>query len=594
MGNKKTSLTYIVLYVMGAVAVIWFSMLIAPYVDGGLISVLGGISEALEEPFNLAWTDSTLKTIVILLSIYVLAILIYLSDTRATRHGEEYGSAKWGSVRQLNRKFATRDSFNNKILTQNVRMGWDGHKHKRNLNTVVIGGAGAGKSQFFAILNILQGKTSLIVTDPSGELLRATGWFLKYIAKYKVKVLDFLNIEKSDCYNPFCYIRTDDDILKIADILFKNTTPKDSKAQDPFWDNSAKILLEALMFYLWHEVPEDEQNFTMVMDMIRAGDISDDENYSSPLDILFERLEMRNPEHIAVKYYKDYHKGAADTIRSVQATLISHMSKFNMESMQKLTMVDEMNLASLGEEKTAIFMIIPETDTSYNFLPGMLYMQAFNESYMVADKKYKGRLPIPIHCLMDEFANVILPDDFEKIISTCRKRNICVSIILQGITQLQALYKDQWQAIMGNCDELLYMGSNEKECHKYISEMLGKQTISFKTFGRNKGHSGSSSSNQQLTGRELMSPEEVRLLDEDKAILFIKSCRPVIDFKYNPAKHPNAKYNTRFGGIPYEHGKTDKALKWNELDEKFNIDGEYQLLTDEEVWQQYVGRDKAS
>ena len=551
-----------------------------------------------------------------------MCILLYLSDTRNFRHGEEYGSAKWGSAFLTNLKYASMHYYNNKLLTSSVRIGWNGYRHHRNLNTIVIGGSGAGKSQGYAIPNLLQGSVpamvklqnfwirvsnvfrrclkvpekemlplspkgaaSFIVTDPKGELLRCCGTFLETCG-YKIRVLDFVEIWKSHGYNPFRYIRRDDDVLKLADVIFKNTTPKDQKTSDPFWEDSAKIMLESLMLYLYHEAPPDEQNFSMVMEMIRYGRVQEDSRGNripSTLDICFERLEMQNPDHIAVKFYKDCNAGAADTIRSIHATLISHLAKFNMESLKKMTNKDEMELEKVGEEKTAIFMILPENDTSYNFLAGMLYTQAFDELYRVADVLRKGRLKIPVEFLMDEFANIVLPDDFSKLVATMRSRNISVSIIIQNITQLQALYKDYWQSIIGNCDIMLYLGGNEKEVHKYISELLDKETIVVKNSSLNKGRSGGSSNSYQYTGRDLMTPGEVRELPDDESILFIRGRNPVIDKKISPKEIPNYKWNPRFGGKIYEHGKCDRLMKWRDLDEKFNNDNEYVIFSDEDA-----------
>ena len=390
---------------------------------------------------------------------------------------------------------------------------------------------------------------------------------------YKVKVLDLVTPKLSHCYNPFKYIQDDNDVQKLVANLFKSTTPKGAGASsDPFWDIAAQMLLSALIFYLKYEAPEDEQNFAVVGEMLRAGKPKeDDEDYESPLDILFKKLEYRNPDHIAVKYYKDYHSGAGRTLKSIQVTLSSKLEKFNIDEIANLTMTDEMELDRLGEEKIAVFAVIPDTHTSYNFLVSILYTQIFQNAFYRADNNYRGALPIPVHFLMDEFANVALPDDFDKILSVMRSRNVFVSIILQNLSQLKALFEKQWESIVGNCDQFLYLGGNEQSTHKYVTELLGKETIDTNTYGKSTGHSGSYSTNYQSTGRELLTADEVRMLDNDKAILLIRGEKPVIDFKYDILKHPNVKYTADGDGKMYEHGEVTRAT------------GEIQELTEDEI-----------
>lgn len=399
----------------------------------------------------------------------------------------------------------------------------------------------------------------------TGQLLEKEG--------YKVKVLDLVTPKLSHCYNPFKYIQDDNDVQKLVANLFKSTTPKGAgSSSDPFWDIAAQMLLSALIFYLKYEAPEDEQNFAVVGEMLRAGKPKeDDEDYESPLDILFKKLEHRKPDHIAIKYYKDYHSGAGRTLKSIQVTLSSKLEKFNIDEIANLTMTDEMELDRLGEEKIAIFAVIPDTHTSYNFLVSILYTQIFQNAFYRADNNYRGALPIPIHFLMDEFANVALPDDFDKILSVMRSRNVFVSIILQNLSQLKALFKKQWESIVGNCDQFLYLGGNEQSTHKYVTELLGKETIDTNTYGKSTGHSGSYSTNYQATGRELLTADEVRMLDNDKAILLIRGEKPVIDFKYDILKHPNVKYTADGDGKMYEHGVITRAT------------GEIQELTEDEI-----------
>lgn len=567
MRHDKFSKQNILLYCLGTIPVIWLALLIAPFMEDGLPGLIRNFGAAMSRPFCITLCEDSLKTVLILLLCYGLAIGMYLSTQRNYRRREEHGSAQWGSPVQVNRKYADKVSTRNKILTQNVSVGLDGRKHRRNLNTLVCGGSGAGKTRFFAKPNLCQANSSYVVLDPKGELLRDTGNLLS--AKgYDIKVLDLINMEKSHCYNPFVYLRSDNDIQRLVTNLFKNTTPKGSQSQDPFWDQAATMLLLALIFYLHYEAPPEEQNFPMVMEMIRAGEVrEDDETYKSALDILFERLEMRNPEHIALKYYRSYHSGSGKTLKSIQITLISRLEKFNLESLASITQNDELELWSIGEKKTAVFAIIPDNDSSFSFLVGMLYTQLFQQLYYQADVIHGGRLPVHVHFLMDEFANVALPDEFDKLLSTMRSREISVSIIIQNLAQLKALFEKQWESIVGNCDEFLYLGGNEQSTHEYVSKLLGKETIDTNSYGQSKGRNGSYSTNWQLAGRELMTPDEVRMLDNRYALLFIRGERPVEDLKFDILKHPNIALTTDGGADPYRHGEDSISIAALSIDE---------------------------
>ena len=549
------------LYALGLIPVIWFALLIAPSVSGGLAEIMNGLPAAMNNPFKLMWCEDSVKTVLIFIAAYGLGIGIYLSSRRNYRRGEEHGSAKWGDARAVNKKYRAKDPLQNRIFTQHVRMGLDGRKHRRNLNTLVVGGSGAGKSRFYAKVNLCQANTSYFVLDCKGELLRDCGSLLERQG-YEIRIVDLLNMEKSHCYNPFSYLKNDNDVQKMVTNLFKATTPKGSQSNDPFWDTTASMLLLALVFYLWYEAPEDEKNFPMVMEMLRAGEVrEDDDSYQSPLDELFDRLEMRSPDHIAVKYYKDYRSGSAKTLKSIQITLASRLEKFNLSSVAALTATDELDLSSMGEKKVALFALIPDNDASFNFLVSLLYASTFQELFYSADRKHGGSLPVPVHFLMDEFANVSLPDDFDKLLATMRSRNISVSIIIQNIARLKALFEKQWESIIGNCDEFLYLGGNETSTHKLISEnYLGKSTLWLDTYGKSTGHSGSYSTNNQLTGRELMTPDEVRMLDNNLALLFIRGEAPLMDEKYDLLKHPNVKYTTDGGAPAYTHGGTEYAV----------------------------------
>lgn len=567
MRHDKFSKQNILLYCLGTIPVIWLALLIAPFMEDGLPGLIRNFGAAMSRPFHITLCEGSLKTVLVLLLCYGIAIGIYLSTQRNYRRREEHGSAQWGSPAQVNGKYADKIPAQNKILTQNVSVGLDGRKHRRNLNTLVCGGSGAGKTRFFAKPNLCQANSSYVVLDPKGELLRDTGNLLS--AKgYDIKVLDLINMEKSHCYNPFVYLRSDNDIQRLVTNLFKNTTPKGSQSQDPFWDQAATMLLLALIFYLHYEAPPEEQNFPMVMEMIRAGEVrEDDETYKSALDILFERLEMRNPEHIALKYYRSYHSGSGKTLKSIQITLISRLEKFNLESLASITQNDELELWSIGEKKTAVFAIIPDNDSSFSFLVGMLYTQLFQQLYYQADVIHGGRLPVHVHFLMDEFANVALPDEFDKLLSTMRSREISVSIIIQNLAQLKALFEKQWESIVGNCDEFLYLGGNEQSTHEYVSKLLGKETIDTNSYGQSKGRNGSYSTNWQLAGRELMTPDEVRMLDNRYALLFIRGERPVEDLKFDILKHPNIALTADGGAGPYRHGEDSISIAALSIDE---------------------------
>ena len=544
MRNDNDQKTGLILSICGIVPVVWLSLLTAPYVSGGIVEIVSGLSVAVNNPFSITVCEDSVKTVLIFLLAYAMGIGVYFSTRRNYRRREEHGSAKWGNAGALNKKYRDKDPSANKLLTQNVRIGLDGKKHRRNLNILVCGGSGAGKTRFFCKPNAMQCNTSFVILDPNGEIVRDIGGLLENKG-YEVRVLDLINMHRSHCYNPFVYLRNDNDVQRLVTNLFKATTPKGSQSQDPFWDTAASMLLLALVFYLKYEAPPDEQNFPMVMELLRAGEVrEDDDSYVSPLDELFDRLEMVNPEHIALKYYRDYHSGSAKTLKSIQITLAARLEKFNLESLAGLTATDELDLPSLGEKKVALFALIPDNDTSFNFLVSILYTQLFQQLFYLADHKYGGSLPVHCHFIMDEFANVSLPDDFDKILSVMRSRGVSVSIILQNLAQLKALFEKQWESIVGNCDEFLYLGGNEQSTHKYVSELLGKETIDTNTYGKSSGRSGNYSTNYQISGRELMTPDEVRMLDNRYALLFVRGERPVMDFKYDILKHPNVALTT--------------------------------------------------
>lgn len=552
---------------------------IAP--DKNFIQILETLSEKLEQPFFITYTPYTFQCILIFTAAYFLGIGIYESQKRNYRRGVEHGSAKWGNVSEICRRYCEKQYTQNLLLTQHFRMGLDGYKHKRNLNVLVVGGSGAGKSRTYAIPNIMQCNCSMVITDPKAELLRKTGGVLERNG-YEVRVFDLINPETSWCYNPFAYVRDDKDVLKLINNLIRNTTPKGAQSSDPFWEKSETALLQALMLYLLHEAPPEEQNFPMIMEMLGSAQVKeDDEDYQSPLDILFERLEMRDPESIAVKQYAIYKQAAGKTAKSILISVGVRLAAFNLKQIANLTCTDELDLYSIGEKKVALFCCIPDADTSMNYLVGMIYSNLFQTLYYVADRKYGGRLPIPVHCIMDEWPNVALPDDFDKILATMRSRGISCSIIIQNIAQMKALFKDSYESLIGNCDEFLYLGGNEKEGHKYVSELLGKETLDTNTYGQTKGRSGSYSVNYQQTGRELLTPDEIRLLDNRKAILFIRGERPIMDDKYDLKKHVNFRYTEDGGASPYDYAKT--PLAHDDLKIDINRLDDYELLSTEDI-----------
>ena len=555
--------------------------------DSNLLQILQVLTEKLDQPFSISYTPYTLRCVFTFTIAYALGIGIYYSQKRNYRRGVEHGSAKWGDAASICKRYRDKRYTQNLILTQNFRMGLDCYKHKRNLNVLVVGGSGAGKSRAYAVVNIMQCNCSMVVTDPKGELLRKTGGLLEREG-YEVRVFDLINPETSFCYNPFAYVRDDKDVLKLINNLIRNTTPKGAQSSDPFWEKSETALLQALMLYLLHEAPPEEQNFSMIMEMLGSAQVKeDDEEYQSPLDILFERLEMRNPESIAVKQYAIYKQAAGKTAKSILISVGVRLAAFNLKQIANLACTDELDLYSIGEKKVALFCCIPDADTSLNYLVGMIYSNLFQTLYYVADRKYHGKLPIPVHCIMDEWPNVALPDDFDKLLATMRSRAISCSIIIQNIAQRKALFKDSWESLIGNADEFLYLGGNEKEGHKYVSELLGKETLDTNTYGQTKGRSGSYSVNFQQSGRELLTPDEVRLLDNRKAVLLVRGERPILDEKYDLHKHVNVKYTEDGGAPPYDYAKAPLSHEDVTIDTR-RLD-DYELLSAEEL----LGREQS-
>ena len=571
------------IWLAGLPVIWWAAILIADAIQPGrnLFELMEVLTEKMNHPFQLHYTEYTIKSMLVCTLLYAAGIGIFYSSQKNYRRGEEHGSARWGDARQICKKYSQKPYSQNILMTQNFRISLDTHKHRRCLNILVVGGSGAGKSRGFALPNIMQCCCSMVITDPKAELLRKTGGLLEKKG-YEVRVFDLINPDTSFCYNPFEYVHDDKDVLRLISNLIQNTTPKGSQSSDPFWEKSETALLQALMLYLLHEAPPEEQNFAMIMEMLGSAQVKEeDEDYESPLDILFDRLEMRDPDSIAVKQYHIYKQAAGKTAKSILISVGVRLAAFNLPQIAKLTNTDELDLSSMGERKVALFCCIPDADTSLNYLVGMIYSQLFQTLYYMADRVHGGALPVPVNCIMDEFPNVSLPNEFEKILATCRSRSIYCSIIIQNMSQLKALFKDSWESLVGNCDEFLYLGGNEKETHKYVSELLGKETIDTNTYGQTKGKSGSYSTNFQQSGRELLQPDEVRMLDNQNALLFIRGERPILDAKYDLMKHPNIRYTEDGGAGPFNYAKAPLAHDDFTFDETRYDD--YELLLDEDI-----------
>ena len=564
MNRQENNKTLIILFICAVPVIIWLALIIAGCYEQGikLFELLDRLTVAVNNPTHIVFNEYSLKAVLIFLFLYAMGIGVYFSSRENRRPGEEHGSARWGNVKSIVRRYADKNSSSNIILTQNMRLGLNAKKHRRNLNVLVVGGSGAGKTRFYAKPNLMQCNTSFIVADPKGEMLRSIAPLL--IEKgYDIKVFNLIEPENSDGYNPFVYIRKDEDVIRLISNLIQNTTPKNAQQNDPFWEKSEIALDSALMLYLLHEAPPEEQTFEMLMFLIEnAATVEDDEDgYQSPVDILFNGLEEEKPEHIAVKQYKIFKQASGKTAKSILISAAVRLAAFNLPEIAKMTSYDNLDIGSLGERKRAIFCVIPDNDNSFNYLVGMLYTQAFQALYFNADSNHGGELPVPVHIVMDEFANVALPDNFERILATMRSRRISVSIIIQNMAQLKALFKDSWENITGNCDTLLYLGGNEQSTHEYISKMLGKETIDTRTRGITKGQHGSSNTNYQNAGRELLTLDEVRLLDNSNALIFIRGERPLIDKKFDILSHPNIAKTADGKAIPYKHSKSGKYLR---------------------------------
>lgn len=572
-----------VVWAVLAVPVIYMAMVLACSYEAGtdLFALMERFGLLLGRPDLLRWTAYTPRFLLVFLLLYGGGVLLYYADHENRRPGEEYGSAKWGNARELNKRYADQNG-KNVILTKRISIGLDGYKHRRNLNILVVGGSGSGKTRFFCKPGIMSVNCSYLIVDPKGEMLRSTGYLLKEEG-YDVKVFDLIHPRQSDGYNPFTYIRDDPDVLKLMDNLVKNTTPPKGASNDPFWEKAEIALDSTLMLYLLYEAPVEEQNFEMLMFMLECARVmEEDEQYQSPLDLLFQTLEERDPSHIAVREYKVYKQAAGKTAKSILVTASVRLAAFIFPQYAAMMQTDEMDFPSLGERKRAIFCVIPVNDGSMNYLVSMLLTQCFQQLYLRADERYNGRLPMPVRVIQDEWANVAQPDSYPKVLATCRSYNIGINIIVQNIQSIKALYKDEWEGIIGNCDTLLFLGGgNEPTSLEFVSKLLGKETVHTRTRGRTKGRSGSSSVNFQQTGRDLMTPDEIRMLPANDALLFIRGEKPVRDKKYNIKKHPNVRRTADGRAKPYIHNPPVPDYTLPDLPYEFRTLDDYTFLEDE-------------
>ena len=549
--HKQSRRGDILLCVFMYVPVAWLALVLAQYFGvGGLPMLIENLTMTLNNPLSITWTDKSLVALLFATGIYIFCIGLYFTDQARRRDGEEHGSATWGSPKQVNAIFAQKL---NKPLTRHVKLGLDAYKHKRNLNVLVIGGSGASKTRGFVKPNILEGNgCSMVITDPKMEVLNATGSFLKSQG-YDIRVLNLVNLSQSDGYNPFVYLRDDKDVLKLVTNLIQATTPKGSHESDPFWTKAETALFMAIILMLFHEAPAYEQNFSMVLKVLEYAEVKEeDEDHVSPLDLLFNSLEQEQPDHIAVKQYHIFKMAAGKTAKSILVAAAVRINAFSLPQVKAITDHDDMDLYSLGEKKCALYAVIPDNDGSFNFLVSLLYAQAFQALYYSADQIHHGPLPNHVHFILDEFAAMPLPG-YTRELATMRSRNISSSTIIQNIAQIKELYKDSWETILGNSDTILYLGGNESSTHKLISEMLGKSSILTRSHGESHGKSGSYSTNTQSSGRELLAPDEVRMLDNRYCILFIRGAPPVMDLKYDLMRHPNIRFSPDGGGPQYVH-----------------------------------------
>lgn len=569
-GKKKPSKVFLLL---GAVLAGYLGYLIGGAWEQGmdLMKFMDRFNRVCEMPFANYFNENTVKCVAIVVVIYAMALIMYYTSQRNYMPGQEFGTAKLETPARVNKILMDKDENFNRILSQNVKMSLDFRRLKLNGNILICGGSGAGKTFYEVKPNLMQmpHNCSFICTDPKGEILRSCGQMLKNNG-YNVKVINLLEMDKSDCYNPFSYIREETDVVKLITNLISNTTPKGATPSDPFWEKAEGLFLQAIFYYVWLEEKPCKRNFETVLKLLGEAEVKEP-GKASRLDVRMKFLEENSPmgaNHPAVKQYNKCMRGAGDTVRSIIISANSRLAFLENKQVLRLLSKDELNLADIGigvngdgETKTALFCVIPDSDKSYNFIIGMLYTQIFQELYYQADFNCGGRLPIHVTFMLDEFANVALPDDYCSLLSTMRSREISSIIIIQNFAQLKALFKDTWETIPGNCDTFIYLGGNEQSTHKYVSELLGKGTIDKKSSGETKGRQGSSSRNYDVLGREIFTPDEVRKLDNKKCIIFIRGFDPILDNKYIPFAHPMFNQTADGKGEPYVHTiKTDSHL----------------------------------
>ena len=508
-----------------------------------LISVVKGVSELTKAPLlSFHFTDISIG------AIGALAVkgILYLRSKNAKkfRKGIEYGSARWGTPEDI-KPYIDGDFYNNILLTNTERLTMNSRpknpKFARNKNVLVIGGSGSGKTRFFVKPNLMQMTTSYCVTDPKGTILVECGKMLQK-GGYKIRSLNTINFKKSMHYNPFAYIRSEKDILKLVNVIIANTKGDGEKSGEDFWVKAERLLYCALIGYIYYEAPEEEKNFITLLDLINASEArEDDENYKSPVDMLFDRLAEREPEHFAVKQYVKFKQAAGKTLKSILISCGARLAPFDIKELRDLMEYDELELDTLGDEKTALFVIISDTDDTFNFVVAIMYSQLFNLLCDKADNEYGGRLPVHVRCLLDEFSNIGQIPKFEKLISTIRSREISACIILQAQSQLKAIYKDNADTIIGNCDTTLFLGGKEKSTLKELSETLGKETIDMYNTSETRSNQNSYGTNYQKLGKELMSQDELSVMDGGKCILQLRGVRPFLSDKYDITKHPRYK-----------------------------------------------------
>ena len=477
-----------------------------------------------------------------------IRLIVYVKGKNAKKYRKniEYGSARWGNAKDI-LPYIDPAFENNVILTQTERLTMNSRpkppKYARNKNVLVIGGSGSGKTRFFVKPNLMQMHSSYVVTDPKGDILTDCGRLLQQKGGYQIKVLNTINFKKSMRYNPFAYLRSEKDILKLVNTIIVNTKGDGEKSAEDFWVKSERLLYSALIGYIWYEAPEEEKNFTTLLDMINASEArEDDAEYQSPVDLMFERLEEKDPEHFAVRQYKKFLLSAGKTRSSILISCGARLAPFDIRELRELMETDEMELDTLGDRKTALFVIISDTDDTFSFVVSILYTQLFNLLCDKADDVYGGRLPVHVRCLLDEFANIGQIPRFERLIATMRSREISASIILQSQSQLKAIYKDSADTIVGNCDTTLFLGGKEKTTLKEVSEILGKETIDLYNTSENRGREVSHGLNYQKLGKALMTEDEIAVMDGGKCILQLRGVRPFFSDKYDLTKHPNYKY----------------------------------------------------